>query len=66
MHTHTFPTRKRTQAPSQSMRGVATLCAGTEAGLAWRRSGRVDAMYPWCDSQTGSVDFGNPAGGGPA
>jgi hypothetical protein len=78
MHAQTFATRKRTQAPSQQMRGVAVLCAAATrrkpssilAGSVYpapRRSRRVEATYPcsgtWCGLDR---DFGNPVGGGPA
>jgi hypothetical protein len=79
MHAQTHVTRKRTQAPSQQMRGVAVLCAAAAvrrpssvlAGSVYpapRRSGRVEAMYPCSGTWCGNLDsdFGNPMGGGPA
>jgi hypothetical protein len=66
MHADTSLIRTRTQAPSQHMRSVAPSCADMDASLAsWRGRG-VDGLYPCGGSRFGSVDFGNPVGGGPA
>jgi hypothetical protein len=78
MHAHSFVTQERTQAPSQSMRGVAGSCApveGVTASCTLRgrscpapRRG-VDARYPWpgeaIGGLDGDVDFGRLVEGGP-
>ena len=65
MHIHTFAADTRTQAPSQSMRGVALPCA-KPAGLGWRREADVCGADSWSGTRIGGRDFGNSVGGAPA